>query len=212
MIISPIVAVDGTAASGKGTLASRIARHLNFAYLDTGLLYRAVGRSVIKNGHNFDTPNAAINAARELKIENCINIDLRSEEIGQAASIAASIPMVREALIAFQKEFANAPPEKKLGAVIDGRDIGTVICPEANWKIFVDANICVRARRRVKQLRERGVDVIYSDILRNMRERDTRDISRSVAPLAPAKDAFVLDTTSLDADTAFAVALDHISS
>ena len=212
MITSSIVAVDGTAASGKGTLASRIAQHLNFAYLDTGILYRAVGYSVIKNGHKFDTQTAAIDAARELKIENLKNIDLRSEEIGRAASIAASIPLVRKTLIALQKKFASAPPNEKLGAVLDGRDIGTVICPDADWKIYVDADICVRARRRVKELRERGVDAIYSRILRNMRERDTRDMSRSISPLAPAKDAFVLDTTFLDADSAFAIALDYISS
>ncbi len=212
MFTSTIITVDGTAASGKGMLASRIAEHLNYAYLDTGILYRAVGQSVIQNGYALDTPNAAIDAARKLRIEDFTKIDLRSEELSRAASIVASIPLVRETLIGFQREFANAPPDEKLGAVIDGRDIGTVVCPEADRKIYVDANICVRARRRFKELRERGVDVIYSRILRNMRERDARDMSRSIAPLEPAKDAFVLDTTSLDADSAFAIALDYISS
>ncbi len=206
-----LIAVDGPAASGKGTLARRIARHFGFAYLDTGLLYRAVGNAVIAKGNDFSTPDAAIAAAEKLTPESLENPDLRSEAAGEAASRAAAIPEVRDALVTFQKDFAASPPDGKPGAVLDGRDIGTVICPDADRKIFVDADISVRAERRVKELRERDVDAIHSRVLQNMRERDARDRSRSVAPLAPAKDAFVLDTTSLDADAAFAAALEYIS-
>jgi len=206
-----LITVDGPAASGKGTLARRIARHFGFAYLDTGLLYRAVGNAVIAKGNDFSTPDAAIAAAEKLTPKSLKNPDLRSEAAGEAASRAAAIPEVRDALVTFQKDFAASPPDGKPGAVLDGRDIGTVICPDADRKIFVDADISVRAERRVKELRERDVDAIHSRVLQNMRERDARDRSRSVAPLAPAKDAFVLDTTSLDADAAFAAALEYIS-
>jgi len=209
-----VIAVDGPAASGKGTLARRLAAHLGYAHLDTGLLYRAVGAAVIAAGGNPDDAGAAAEAARALNPADMAAPDearLRSDAVADAAGRVAAHGPVREALFRFQRGFAEAPPGGAKGAVIDGRDIGTVICPDADAKIFVEAEVGVRAERRVKELRERGLDAIHARVLQDMKARDARDRFRSVAPLVPADDAFVLDTTALDADAAFAKALEFIA-
>lgn len=207
-----IVSVDGPAASGKGALARRIATHFNYAYLDTGLLYRAVGVALRRAGKGATDVRAAVAAARQLSPDLLDDPDLRNDDAASAASEVAAIPAVRVALRQFQRSFATDPPDAKEGAVLDGRDIGTVICPDATYKIFVDASVETRATRRVKELRERGVEAIYARVLQDMGERDARDRSRSVAPLAPADDAFLLDTTTLDANAAFVAALEFITS
>lgn len=206
-----IIAVDGPAASGKGTLARRLAAHFDFAYLDTGLLYRAVGLAVLADLDTENLEQIAVKAAKALDPATLDNPALRSEEASAAASKVAAIGAVRDALIAFQRGFATSPPGGKSGAVLDGRDIGTVICPDADIKIFVDADIEVRAERRVKELQSRGLTAIHARVLQDMKERDARDRSRRVAPLAPADDAIVINTTSYDADKAFSVVLDHIN-
>jgi cytidylate kinase len=211
-----VIAVDGPAASGKGTLARRLARHFGYAYLDTGGLYRAVGICLIRAGGDPDDPVAAEAAARDLdpkRLEALLHDPgLRDETTGDAATRVAAIPGVRAALLAFQRDFARCPPGGAPGAVLDGRDIGTVICPDADYKIFIEADANVRADRRVKELRERGIEAIQARVLRDMKERDARDRGRSVAPLVPADDAYVLDSSALDADAAFATALAFIES
>ena len=209
---SIVIAVDGPAASGKGTLARRIAAELGYAYLDTGLLYRAIGLALLRGGKD---PADAKTAADLAIAFNAATVDfndpaLRDEETSRAAGIVAANPEVREALIDVQRRFAAAPPGDAPGAVLDGRDIGTVICPDADHKIFVDADIRVRADRRHKELQDRGVESIPSRVLQDMKERDERDRTRSVAPLAPAADASVIDTTNLNADAAFAEAMSLI--
>lgn len=202
-----IVAIDGPAASGKGTLARRLAAHLGLAYLDTGLLYRAVGMAVVRAGGDPSDPAAAEAAARALDPQALSDPALRLDEAGQAASKVAAIPGVRAALLDFQRQVARRAP----GAVLDGRDIGTVVCPDADHKLFVTASLEKRAERRLKELLGRGVATIQEAVLQEMRERDARDSGRSVAPLVPAPDAFLLDTTELDADQAFAAALGYIT-
>ncbi len=202
-----IIAIDGPAASGKGTLARRLAAHLGLVYLDTGLLYRAVGMAVVGAGGDPADPAAAETAARALDPRDLSDPALRLDDAGQAASKVAAIPRVRAALLNFQREFARRPP----GAVLDGRDIGTVVCPDADRKLFVTASLEKRAERRLKELLGRGVATIQEAVLQEMRERDARDSGRSVAPLVPASDAFILDTTELDADQAFAAALGYIT-
>lgn len=206
-----IIAVDGPAASGKGTLARRLAEHLGLAYLDTGLLYRAVGMAVVNAGGDPGDAAAATAAARALDPSGLFDPTLRLDEAGQAASKVAAIPAVRAALLAFQRDFAHRPPGGAKGAVLDGRDIGTVVCPDAGHKLFVTASLEKRAERRLKELIARGVATIQEAVLQEMRERDARDSGRSVAPLVPAPDAFLLDTTELDADQAFAAALGYIT-
>jgi cytidylate kinase len=206
---SVVIAVDGPAASGKGTLARRIAAELGYAYLDTGLLYRAIGLALLRDGKDpADAETAVAHAvAFDTAATDFDDPALRDEETGRAAGIVAANSQVRETLIEVQRRFAAAPPGGMPGAVLDGRDIGTVICPQADYKIFVDADIQVRAERRVKELQDRGVESIPSRVLQDMKERDERDRTRSVAPLAPAADASVIDTTNLNADAAFAEAI-----
>lgn len=201
-----IIAIDGPAAAGKGTLARSLAKRLGLAYLDTGLLYRAVGQKTLRQGL---TPEAA---AQSLTAADLDQPGLRAEEAGQAASKVAAIQEVRQALLAFQRRFAAHPPPPAKGAVLDGRDIGTVVCPDATVKLFVTASAEARAQRRHKELRERGESSIYARVLEEMRARDARDQERAVAPLIPAADATVLDTTDLDADQALDVALALIAS
>ena len=201
-----VVAVDGPAASGKGTIARRLAEHLGFAHLDTGLLYRAVARRVI-DGDGDPADGAA--AARALEPGDLVGEGLREETVTQAASVVAADPGVRAALLDFQRAFAAAPPDGAPGAVLDGRDIGTAVCPDAQVKLFLDASPEVRARRRVRELRERGSNAIYAAVLRDMETRDARDRGRAVAPLAPAEDAFVIDTSTMNADEVFREALAH---
>ncbi len=210
-----IIAIDGPAASGKGTLARRLASHLGLAYLDTGLLYRAVGTMARDRGIDPAGPGIAA-AARDLTADDLDDPRLRLDDAAEVASLAAALPEVRAALRDFQRDFARNPPDTAsgpaAGAVLDGRDIGTQVCPDADAKLFVTAAVEVRAERRLKELRERGLEAIYGRVLRDMNERDRRDRERDVAPLTPADDAFVLDTSGLDADAAFAKALDFIQS
>ncbi|MBC8338866.1 MAG: (d)CMP kinase [Alphaproteobacteria bacterium] len=205
-----IIAIDGPAAAGKGTLARRLAEHFGLALLDTGLLYRAVGMNLIRAGGDADDADAAAEAARALKPEDLEADDLRGDSAADAASRVSAVPDVRAALLEFQREFAANPPEGAKGAILDGRDIGTVVCPEADAKLFVTAGVEVRAERRYLELRERGLDAIHGRVLADMKERDARDSDRAVSPLEPAKDAYFLDTSDLDADQAFAAALDFI--
>jgi cytidylate kinase len=211
-----VIAVDGPAASGKGTLARRLARHFGFGFLDTGLLYRAVGLRVLRAGHSAGDEAAAIAAAGAVTAAELADPELRSEPVSQAASAVAKIPGVRQALLELQRRFAAAPTDERgrplPGAVIDGRDIGTVICPDAPVKLFVNASLETRARRRHKELLDRGEAIIYAHVLEDMERRDEQDRRRSVAPMAKAPDAFEIDTTKLDADGAFAAALTFIGS
>ncbi len=205
-----IIAIDGPAAAGKGTLGRRLADHFNLAYLDTGKLYRAIGLKVLRADGDPSNPQLARKAAESLAQEDLDDPDIVGDEAAVAASKVAAIEAAREALRRFQREFAANPPAGAAGAVLDGRDIGTVICPDADIKIFVTADLETRARRRHKELLERGETSIYARVLRDMGERDVRDSTRAVAPLKPADDAFLLDNAALDADAAFAAAVAHI--
>ena len=204
------IAIDGPAASGKGTLARRIATHFDFAYLDTGKLYRAVGMAVLRNGGDPADEEAAEDAARALDPVALEDEALARDDAARAASQVAAHPAVRSALMDLQRGFAASPPEGKAGAVLDGRDIGTVICPDATVKLFVTADVEVRADRRHKELLDRGNASIYARVLEDLRERDARDRDRETAPMRPADDAHVLDTSDMTADAAFDAALDLI--
>ena len=202
-----IIAIDGPSASGKGTLARKIARHFDLAHLDTGSLYRGVALLVLDGGAHPGSSAAALKAAKGFSLETLSDPRLRSEAIGEAASQVAAIPEVRAELLAFQRRFAAHPPGGKAGAVIDGRDIGTVVCPNAGAKFFVTATPEVRAERRTKELLARGEVANYDKVLATIRERDRRDQLRDVSPLKAAPDAYLLDTTKLDIDGAFQKAL-----
>lgn len=198
-----IIAIDGPAASGKGTLGKRLAVHYGLRHLDTGLLYRAVAKALLDAGHSPSNQARAVAAADALDPETFDEAALKSYAVGEAASVVSAIPDLRAALLAFQRNFANRPP----GAVLDGRDIGTVICPHANVKIYVTAAPEVRAGRRTLELRARGDAAKEADVLADILRRDQRDMSRPVAPLKQAADAHLLDTTTLDADAAFKAAV-----
>jgi cytidylate kinase len=206
-----IIAVDGPVAAGKGTLARRLAEALDCAYLDTGSIYRAVAARILAGGGDPEDPATAAAAARALTPADLERDDLRLEQVGQAASQVAAIPAVREALLAFQRDFASRPPGGKGGAVLDGRDIGTVVCPDADMKFFLTASVEARAARRHKELIARGERSIYARVLQDLRERDARDSGRATAPLRAADDAVRLDTSGMDADEAFAVAMAEIA-
>ncbi len=207
-----IIAIDGPAAAGKGTLARRLADHFGLALLDTGLLYRAVGMNLVRDGKDPNQTEDAEAAAKALTPEDLEAADLRSDKAADAASRVSAIPGVRKALLEFQRKFTENPPGGAKGAVLDGRDIGTVVCPTADAKLFVTASVEVRAERRFKELRERGLNAIHGRVLADMKERDARDQDRPASPLEPAKDAYLLDTSDLDADQAFAAALGFINS
>jgi len=206
-----IIAIDGPAAAGKGTLARRIAESFDFAYLDTGSLYRATAKKVLDKAIDPDDTQACAVVALTLNPEDLTVDGLRTELVGQAASKVSVIPDVRAALLRFQRDFAAEPPGGKAGAVLDGRDVGTVVCPDADVKFFITASSEVRAERRYKELREAGENVIYARVLEEMRERDERDTTRAVAPLKPADDATVIDTSGLDADQVLAEARDIVT-
>lgn len=198
-----LIAIDGPAASGKGTLARRLARHLDVPHLDTGLLYRATAAGLLDKGYRLDDIERAVGVARGLALVDFDESRLRGRDMGEAASVVAAIPEVREALIDAQRRFAARPE----GAVLDGRDIGTVICPDAPVKIFVTAAPETRAQRRALELAGRGEKVDYAAVLDDIRKRDARDAGRSAAPLRAADDAVTLDTTALGIEEAFAEAL-----
>lgn len=209
---SPIVvAIDGPAASGKGTLARRLAEHLNLEYLDTGSLYRAVGMKVIYAGKDPSNLTDAMEAARTIDIEDLANPRLRQERIGQAASIVSAFPEVRSALLEFQREFARKSALSGRGAVLDGRDIGTVVCPDADFKFFITATLFARAKRRHKELQGQGIEVVFDSVLEDLRERDERDEKRAIAPLRPADDAYIIDSSKLDASEVFKKSNDLIN-
>lgn len=197
-----IIAIDGPAASGKGTLGKRLAEHFGLRHLDTGLIYRAVAKALLDAGLLLDDRAHAAEAARRLDPAT-FDEQLKSHAIGEAASIVSAIPDVRAALVAFQRDFAAERP----GAVLDGRDIGTVICPGADVKIFVTAEPQARARRRFLELCANGQRAQEADVLADILRRDERDTKRTVAPLLPAPDAHLLDTTHLDIDAAFRAAV-----
>ncbi|MDQ2082089.1 (d)CMP kinase [Xanthobacteraceae bacterium Astr-EGSB] len=198
-----IIAIDGPAASGKGTLAKKLAAHYGLHHLDTGLLYRAVAQALIAAGERLDDPDKAGAAARALDPARFDEALLKGHAAGEAASIVSAIPEVRAALVDLQRNFAARPP----GAVLDGRDIGTVICPQAEVKIYVTASPETRAHRRWLEAAAKAQSVDESDILADIRRRDERDAGRAVAPLKPAADAYRLDTTDLDIDGAFRAAV-----
>lgn len=198
-----IIAIDGPAASGKGTLAKRLAAAFGLPHLDTGLLYRATARAVLDTGRDLTDETAAVAVATSLDMTGFDEARLRGKEMGEAASIVAVMPAVRAALVAAQRAFAEAPR----GAVLDGRDIGTVICPMADAKIFVVASAEIRARRRALELEMRGEMVDFAIVLADIQRRDERDQGRSAAPLRRAEDAFILDTSDLDVEGAVAAAL-----
>jgi cytidylate kinase len=201
-----IIAIDGPAASGKGTLGKRIAAHYGFAYLDTGALYRAVARDTLAKGKDPADPECALIGAQRLDPRTLDDPILRTPGLGEAASLVAKHPEVRKALHAYQRSFAAADP----GAVVEGRDIGTVIFPEAQVKLFVTATPEERARRRYLELLAAGNAVAEGEVLADIKRRDERDKNRAASPLRKAEDAYLLDTTNLDIDAAFKAAIDYI--
>jgi CMP/dCMP kinase len=202
-----VVAVDGPAASGKTTLARRLAAHFGLDFLDTGLLYRAVAWKLLEAGIPLTDTASAVAAARRVAAADLDPATLRSDAIGQGASVVAANREVRLALLGFQRQFGSDGP----GVVLAGRDIGTVVRPDASHKIFVTARLEERARRRCKELQALGVPTIYEQVRETLQERDARDRSRAIAPLAPASDAFVIDTTDQDVETAFEVARTYVA-
>jgi CMP/dCMP kinase len=202
-----IIAIDGPAASGKGTLARRLAAHFRLPHLDTGLLYRATALSLRDSAKDTHDVEAAVEAARGLALTNFDEPRLRSRTLGEAASLVAAIPAVRATLLEAQRRFAGRPQ----GAVLDGRDIGTVVCPDADVKIFVTASPETRAGRRARELCDRGETVSYEAILDDILRRDARDTGRNTAPLKAAIDATILDTTHLDVNDAFQAALEIVA-
>jgi cytidylate kinase len=201
-----IIAIDGPAASGKGTLAKRLAAHYGYRHLDTGAIYRAVAYALIGQGADLGDEAAAVSAARGLDPQTFDNPALKSHQVGTAASVVSAYPAVREVLLNFQRQFAATPP----GAVLDGRDIGTVICPHADVKIFVVAEPQVRARRRTLEAQARGEAADEAAILADILARDERDRNRAVAPLKPAADAYLLDNSHLDIEGGVRAAIDII--
>jgi len=202
-----IIAIDGPAASGKGTLGRRLAERLALNYLDTGLTYRAVAARLMKDGRSLDDTPAAVEAASALDPTMLDRGALSTHAIGEAASLVAAMPEVRARLVERQREFAETPP----GAVLDGRDIATVVAPEAAVKLFVTADISERARRRTDEARARGEEADYATVLADLQRRDSRDSTRAVAPLRQAGDAHLLDTTGMDIEAAFRAAVDIVN-
>ncbi|MDZ4367316.1 MAG: (d)CMP kinase [Afipia sp.] len=201
-----IIAIDGPAASGKGTLGKRLAHHYGYRHLDTGVIYRAVAQAMLEAGADLANEALAVAMAMELDPEKFGNPVLKTQKVGDAASVVSAIPKVREVLINFQRQFAADPP----GAVLDGRDIGTVICPGADVKIFVVADPHVRARRRTLEARARGEAADEAAVLADILKRDERDQNRAVAPLKAAPDAYLLDNSQLDIESGVRAAIDIV--
>ena len=208
---NPVIAIDGPAASGKGTLARKIAAKMGYAYLDTGALYRTVAKHVLDQGRDPSIAANAIDAANWLQEnvtpELLANPAIRTDEVSVAAAKVADVPAVRQALLDLQRNFAQNPGITYKGAVLDGRDIGTVICPAAQVKLFVIADVAVRAERRLKELQSKGIAATYEAVLKDMRERDARDAGREAAPMKPAEDAVTLDSSALGPDEVLEKAL-----
>jgi cytidylate kinase len=198
-----VVAIDGPAASGKGTLARRLAGRFGLSHLDTGGLYRAVALLVLDEAGNPTDPMTAEAAARRVNPQLLSEPRLRGEAVSAAASVVAAIPAVRRALLDLQRNFAAHPPPPAKGAVLDGRDIGSIVCPAADVKLFVTASVEERARRRVQELRQGGSTAIFEHVLQDLKERDARDTGRQAAPLIAPPDATIIDSTALDADAVF---------
>ena len=207
-----IIAVDGSAASGKGTLAKRLALHFDLAHLDTGSLYRALGLHLLRSGATLENAeeNKAAAAVSSLDLGLADSPEIRTDAVAGMASVIAAMPAVRSAFTTLQRDFATDPPHGG-GAVLDGRDIGSVILPDADFKFFIDADLEVRVDRRTRELQAKGQSVMFRDVLEDMRDRDRRDRKRSTAPLKAADDAFVIDTSTMDADRVFTLAGDHIA-
>jgi cytidylate kinase len=201
-----IIAIDGPAASGKGTLGKRLAAHYGLRHLDTGLIYRAVAKALLDAGHSPENRARAVAAAEAIDPSRFDEPALKRQAVGEAASLVSAIPEVRKAVLALQRNFGRTPP----GAVLDGRDIGTVVFPDADVKIFVTATAQVRARRRALELEQAGHRVDEAEVLADIQRRDERDTERAVAPLKAAPEAHLLDTTHLDIDAAFRAAIDIV--
>ncbi|GAB4542574.1 MAG: (d)CMP kinase [Roseibium sp.] len=202
-----IIAIDGPAASGKGTLSRRLADHFGLRHLDTGLTFRAVAAALLANGLPLGDEAVAIDIARNLDLAQMDKSVLSAHEIGEAASRVAVLGGLREELVKLQRGFAEKPP----GAVLDGRDIGTVVCPDATVKLFVTASPEARARRRTDEMLSKGQEANYASVLEDLKRRDARDSQRTVAPMKRADDAVLLDTTEMDIETAFQAAVDIVS-
>jgi len=212
-----IIAIDGPAAGGKGTLSRNLAQKLNFAHMDTGALYRAVAFEVSRAKDDPQNEAAAVKACKMLqeKLKNdgadqvLGNVALRQDDIAQMASVVASVQAVRDCLVDIQRDFARNPPAGFGGAILDGRDIGTVICPQAHLKLYIEAKTEIRAQRRLKELQSKGLSVTYDAVLADMRARDERDTGRKAAPLRPAEDAIVIDSSTLSEGQMLELALEY---
>ncbi len=202
-----LIAIDGPAASGKGTLAKKVAEHFDLEYLDTGKIYRALGKKILDKGFSSENKDMAVELAKTINLQDMSQDGLYNEYIGNAASIVAAIPEVRAELLEFQRKVARS----QKGAVLDGRDIGTVVCPEADFKFYITASIEARAERRYKQLQEKENSIIYQDVFDDLKKRDDRDGGRKVAPLKQASDAIFIDTTNITAEEVLSNILDIIS-
>ncbi len=213
-----IIAIDGCSATGKGTLGLKLAQTFDYAYLDTGALYRGVGYELLQMGEELTNAPAAEIVAKSLSGERMLHLQdesvIRTEVIGKAAAIVSAMPPVRQALFDFQRRFAENPVKKDgtmaAGAILDGRDIGTVICPDAEIKLFLTARAEIRAERRFKELQLKGLCVIYDEVLSDIIARDKRDTERATSPLRPADDAFIIDTSDLTADEVYARVIGYI--
>lgn len=214
-----IIAIDGPAASGKGTVARQVAAAMNYAYIDTGAIYRLVAKTCLDSNIDLNEENAVIKAAQEmaqrLTVADFDNPAIRSDEVGNGASKVAAMPNVRAALLQIQKDMAYNPPKLASGmaadgSVMDGRDIGTVVCPDAKYKFFITANTEIRAERRTKELQSKGISCSYEAVLQDMRERDARDSGRETAPMIPADDAQVIDTSSLSIEEVFNLIMEKV--